>query len=375
MPTKAEMRLSEALKRNSQMASPDDLFAYGEGVPADADWRNLLPMVELGLAAAPGSGEAMSLADSWKASGRGAEALGEGRYADAIGDYADWATGLAGAIPGAGVVFRGTKRGAAWMDRNLPEWTNRLLDAISPSAKEASRTTRIFAGPTAKTADQAALSRAQELTRSGASRDDIWRETGWFQGADGKWRFEVDDSGAALTGAHPGARSTFTGLDHPELEAAYGRLAPVHGQYAPGLRARGEYRPQTLYIRAQGPNPEQAKSVTLHEFQHGAQEVEGFARGGSASQFKSKSELTEALQRARRNPEGYDPVTGDYDFVIESRLRHAVDDPYETYRRLAGEVEARNVQTRMNMSPAERRALPPWRTQDLPDERQIIKYR
>lgn len=47
-------------------------------------------------------------------------------------------------------------------------------------------------------------------------------------------------------------------------------------------------------------------------------------------------------------------------------------DDYSAYKRLAGEVEARNVQTRADFSADERRRVPPWRTQDIPDEDQIL---
>jgi len=56
----------------------------------------------------------------------------------------------------------------------------------------------IFGGRLAKTADQAALARAEEMAAKGADRRAIWDETGWFQGKDGKWRFEIDDSKSAL---------------------------------------------------------------------------------------------------------------------------------------------------------------------------------
>ena len=49
--------------------------------------------------------------------------------------------------------------------------------------------------------------------------------------------------------------------------------------------------------------------------------------------------------------------------------------PDQAYRSLAGEVEARNVQARMDMTPDERRARPPWETQDVPDDMQIIRGR
>ena len=45
---------------------------------------------------------------------------------------------------------------------------------------------------------------------------------------------------------------------------------------------------------------------------------------------------------------------------------------FDTYQRLAGEVEARNVQKRMDFTADERRQTPPWQTQDIEDEYQII---
>lgn len=121
-------RLRAALR-----GSPEDDFAYGEGIPPEATWRNLIPAVELGLSIAPGSGEAMAAQEAWDASGRGAQALNEGRYSDAVGDYLDWGTATLGAVPVLGTMARGTRRGAAWMDQNLPSWINKGLDYIYPS--------------------------------------------------------------------------------------------------------------------------------------------------------------------------------------------------------------------------------------------------
>lgn len=44
------------------------------------------------------------------------------------------------------------------------------------------------------------------------------------------------------------------------------------------------------------------------------------------------------------------------------------------YQRLSGEVEARNVQTRMNMTPAERLLTPPWKTEDVARDKQIVRF-
>ena len=44
------------------------------------------------------------------------------------------------------------------------------------------------------------------------------------------------------------------------------------------------------------------------------------------------------------------------------------------YKRLYGEAEARNVQSRLNMTPEERRVSPPWQTLDVPEQHLITKY-
>ena len=51
------------------------------------------------------------------------------------------------------------------------------------------------AGINARTADSAALRRAEALEKSGTDNETIRQETGWYRGRDGKWRFEIDDSG------------------------------------------------------------------------------------------------------------------------------------------------------------------------------------
>ena len=56
----------------------------------------------------------------------------------------------------------------------------------------------IFAGVKAKGADLKQMEAAQELANRGLSRDEIWSKTGWFEDVDGKWKFEIDDSGYQL---------------------------------------------------------------------------------------------------------------------------------------------------------------------------------
>ena len=55
-----------------------------------------------------------------------------------------------------------------------------------------------YAGEKAENADKAALNTAKEMEKNGADAEMIRQKTGWFRGVDGKWRWEIDDSGMKL---------------------------------------------------------------------------------------------------------------------------------------------------------------------------------
>lgn len=162
----------------------------------------------------------------------------------------------------------------------------------------------IFAGQNAKTADHAALSRAQDMAAQGAGRDDIWSETGWFAGPDGKWRFEIDDSGAGYNvgfGGRVKDGRVPSAFNHPELMDAYDFSDVYTYPSDSGFRAgTGSYSPPTYWgmdgphfktgdvrdmgrLEARGSDIDQLNSVGLHELQHGVQFNEGFARGSNPS--------------------------------------------------------------------------------------------
>ncbi len=120
----------------NRLMNPADIWF--DPRPAFRSARNALldhpeSVAEFGLSVAPGSGEAMSLRDAWNASGRAGEALTAGNYGQAASEYGNLATGVLGAIPGVGVIARGTRRGADWMNRNLPGGVNRMLDGMMPA--------------------------------------------------------------------------------------------------------------------------------------------------------------------------------------------------------------------------------------------------
>jgi hypothetical protein len=56
-----------------------------------------------------------------------------------------------------------------------------------------------FAGERALTANQQALADAQAQLAAGADPEAVRQATGWFKGAEGKWRFEIADGDAKLT--------------------------------------------------------------------------------------------------------------------------------------------------------------------------------
>ena len=296
----------------------------------------------------------------------------------------------------------------------------------------------IFAGVKAKGADLDAMEAAKELAVRGVSRDEIWNKTGWFEDVDGAWKWEIDDSGAAFDmtpsldaqkrGAPYSERFPFIGesIDHRQLlgyqDSAYDDLDNIRLQ-VDGKTTKGGSYGQSASL-AEGINPKgefielsddllggDAKSVALHELQHAIQEREGFAGGGSPSQFADdfaqnrarlafleKDEATQAILKEVDDAENALIMRDDLDFEQMqkelfdlqayyrqvsphykeySKVMHAMrgkseDGVYE-YKRLAGEAEARNVQTRLDYTPEQRRATPPWQTLDVPEDELIVR--
>ena len=292
-----------------------------------------------------------------------------------------------------------------------------------------------FAGPTAATADQFNLGRAKELAATGMANEDIRELTGWFQGVDDKWRFEIDDSKAAISTKYAARgmdwgdiffntvdarESTLLGdvVDHPALFAAYPALAQMDVGLIPASDGAS-------FDAGQGSKPPQIKigakvrktnllSVIMHEVQHGLQNIEGFARGGSTEliaqlkqdQIKDLTELTrnpevlgiiQEVDKLRFKLEGQPVAKAEVekqlaeleaelskDSAVFKDYRDVVDtvsflDSEQSleqgYRRLAGEIEARNTQDRLGLNEGARRILSPQSTQDVPDDQAIVIFR
>jgi hypothetical protein len=270
----------------------------------------------------------------------------------------------------------------------------------------------IFAGPTAKTADKAALKAAQDMAEKGVDRKAIWDATGWFKGTDGKWRFEIDDSQSTFGGELQdyGWNGPFgDALQHPELARAYPDTQGMDSAVSWQMQQGGSYDGGVPFetdngtlrsleeIRAQGFHPDQLRETLLHEGQHAVQAREGFAAGGNYDMGRQLSAeplngdiqaLTDYINTTKRTlarASSIGPFERDQLNMLADAERELADlqrqasvrpsTAFDAYSRIAGEVEARNVEARKNMNMQERRAIPPWETQEFPDDQQFIRFR
>jgi hypothetical protein len=242
---------------------------------------------------------------------------------------------------------------------------------------------QIFIGKNAKTWDAASAKKAEEMLASGADPRKIWSETGTWKGPDGHLRQEIPDNNSALrlTGPKLGTESMSKAgevLGHKQLFKAYPDAANINITWndAKGTGSYSSPRTYAQYIdipRASGvgaaDTPKGSNSVALHEMQHAIQQREGFARGGSPEMFP---DYKGALERAKSNG-GFDPLTGDADFVIEDAMKNYGENPFDAYQRLAGEAEARATQARLGMDMAQRRATFPLDSYDVPVNQLIVR--
>tara|TARA_R110000851_G_scaffold224018_1_gene376868 strand:+ start:80 stop:1417 length:1338 start_codon:yes stop_codon:yes gene_type:complete len=303
------------------------------------------------------------------------------------------------------------------------------LMELNPVGKANKAVTKmdIFAGKKAKNANLEQMEAAQELANRGMDRDTIWKETGWFQDVDSQWKWEIDDSQSGLKNIKEydfGGASDYESQRLGDvLDSQSISEYPEIGEYRQSIIASenaldesigGSFEPDSKILRATSKDLTGAKSTAFHETQHAIQEREGFAKGGSDSGFEGQyrkdlhnkdyyaSEATNARLEARKTPE-YKAVqkkieskldNGDKEGLrellqerraIENDIASVFDDevarlagktkhtPFEQYKRLAGEAEARNVQTRIDMTPEERAAKPPWQTLDVPEDELIVR--
>ena len=153
-----------------------------------------------------------------------------------------------------------------------------------------------FGGRNANAADLDALRRAQEMERQGVAAETIFRETGWYTGADGKWRFEIDDSGMEYNprreedGAVPG-QTLADFLKHDELFRSYPQLRKTRLEFADlGRGINGQYNAETDTITLSNELRDAPEGTLIHEIQHAIQRAEGFASGANTKFWERQLE-------------------------------------------------------------------------------------
>lgn len=230
-------------------------------------------------------------------------------------------------------------------------------------------------GLKAETADKSALEKAMELEKDGTDSEKIRKETGWFKGYDGKWRFEIDDSelefktdikknrAAAIELAKMKVKSAeleekivnntatkaeeneYYNLDekmieyrkgvklsdvinHPKLFEAYPQLKNVDVYYEISSVNRGVYSSNGNVIML---NPmhtiDEQKEAIIHEIQHAIQGIENFANGSNLEYWKN--------------------------------LGYSDEEAMAMYYNTAGEREARDVSARRDYNAEQRKNIRP----------------
>lgn len=242
---------------------------------------------------------------------------------------------------------------------------------------------------------------ARIMESSGVPAEEIWKDTGWYRGVDGQWRFEISDQDSEMLDSQQWGNKEKLGniLEHPELFSMYPQLRnlTVNVVKSPFSSPSGAFiASDNSIIMMPGQATEQEiKEVLLHEVQHAVQEIEGFSGGANPQTvdvtnttnlqkvkvvLQNQINLENELSIADKNKNAeYIKVI---DSLIDKSMTVAEADKkspqaMETIRQLiytltSGEVEARNVEKRLDMDVFERQQTPPSKSQDVRNEVQIL---
>lgn len=242
-----------------------------------------------------------------------------------------------------------------------------------------------YAGEKAKNADKAALNTAKEMEKNGADAETIRQKTGWFRGADGKWRWEIDDSGTEtdtkwiflrnpdakrynelfekaylydtataedlnelqiLDKNLKGVRKSPLYLDeivrHDKLFEAYPALRDVKVRFEANTgNKEGSYHPEeNEFVLRTGLKlePEKLKNTLIHEIQHAIQEQEGFARGANPGYW---DEMIQRGYSRRKNDGRIERARKEYHRIFDSAPEEFKDKVRRINRaRLDGDYDA-----------------------------------
>lgn len=282
-----------------------------------------------------------------------------------------------------------------------------------------------------RTARMDFLSVARKMEEEKKDAKAIKIATGWERGADGKWRFEIPDFHFNYEKWKDNNKEILDSMDNKDYRNVmryekefYEDLSPIRKKNFDELRSRtgykikqeltlgdvlegkgadtlfkyypelrdvkfkfsnlgyatvGSYDSKTKTIEVNDAllySPQKAERNLQHEVQHVIQHLEGFAKGGNQYQVRGEvkkrfDEVTKQIKQLRAEGKEDEAKA-----LIEKNRSlfnaYTKNDDYNSYKSLAGEVEARNVQERMNMTSEERRKTLAESTEDVARKDQIF---
>ena len=267
-----------------------------------------------------------------------------------------------------------------------------------------------YAGRNANGANLESLREAQEMQAAGADMESIRKATGWHEGMDGKWRWEIDDSkmeyhraGDALFGRnHPeyaeqqrleqkmlygeltdteqarlraltetwgrernrlserverGNARLEDVLDHEELFRAYPQLRHVRVVFDETPKGvLGSFSAEGNQITISEELRDAPQDVLIHEIQHAIQNAEGFAKGSNRQYWEEKLTNGDEIQskgfrEAREKLIQFQLDEANEEVLaLRDRLEKAgeLDDGFREYDRIWEEAERRGLDKKIN---------------------------
>ena len=168
-----------------------------------------------------------------------------------------------------------------------------------------------YAGRNANGANLDSLREAQEMQAAGADMESIRKATGWHEGMDGKWRFEINDSRMQLR-ADAADIPNYTTLgelvDAPELFEAYPDMADLSVTFhtlEDGQNGGYSRKFDSIELSRDLKNrPEALLNSLIHEVQHAIQSREGFASGANPAYWNRRMENGFDSRTAEERREG-----------------------------------------------------------------------
>ena len=168
-----------------------------------------------------------------------------------------------------------------------------------------------YAGANANGANLESLREAQEMQQAGADMESIRKATGWHEGMDGKWRFEINDSRMQLrTDAADIPNYTTLGelVSAPELFEAYPDMADLSVTFhtlEDGQNGGYSRKFDSIELSRDLKNrPEALLNSLIHEVQHAIQNREGFASGANPAYWNRRMENGFDSRTAEERREG-----------------------------------------------------------------------